>query len=185
MAASIVLVTDGCDARRLVARGRRQKSWSARVVHWQGRRDPFQGPGAREIDAVEMRQLAVARVNHFARLQPGVAAIFRNLRQELAEPIGIFARLHHAAHQVRLHETGGKEVFARRLIGQRAIHVRLVELQRLCSDLFAKRRTHRCVGPVQHQTEGKSRLVVRADPDGIEELVEPFRGIGLDQVFER
>ncbi len=108
--ALVMLAGHGSEAGPAVARRRGAQRGGPGVGRGQAGRDPLQHPGAREVEAVEVGELAVRGVGDRLRFEPGDGAVARKPRQESAQPGGEIARRQHAAHQVRLGEARREEV---------------------------------------------------------------------------
>ena len=97
--------------------------------HREAPRDGLEHPRPREVHAVEMPKLGVGGIGHDARREPAP-------RPSVGNEAGIHAasaelRLRqHAPHQVGLRHAGRQEVFAGRLVGERARAIVQVEIAR-------------------------------------------------------
>ena len=88
------------DARGLLRQG------MDRVAFAQRRSDPAQAPGAAEIEAVEMRDLAIAAVLHGGGREERRGFALGQDRQEVVEPGGEGGAIQDAAHQQRFAQGG-------------------------------------------------------------------------------
>src|SRR5579872_4929577 len=94
-------------------------------------RDPFQHPGAAEIQTVEMREFPIGWIGDDSRLERHHGG------QKLAEPGGVFRASQDSPDGVRFRETWRKEVLAGWFVPDRAIAVGEVEVPDLrCEKLF-------------------------------------------------
>ena len=100
--ALVVLAGDRAQARGAVGGSGRAQRGDPGVGVRQPGGDPLEHPGAREVEAVEVGELAVGGIGHDRRLQPGARSVERQAREERTEPGGERGRRQHAAHQVGL-----------------------------------------------------------------------------------
>ncbi len=94
-----------------------------------GRQAPH-APGAAEIDAVQVGDLAVGGIGDQRGAEQRRRLAVRQAGQEPPEPAAELSLRQHPAHQLRFHQRRGQEVVARRLPG---LAVRVVREPGLCA----------------------------------------------------
>src|SRR5256885_15428521 len=113
------LVIRPCPSRKprtTVRPRRRDHGRPARIVSWKRGENSFQHPGAAQVQAVEMRQLWIARVGRNGDGQPIAFRRYRDLRQGITEPFREFILWQIPAHRVRFSEARRKKIFAGRFV---------------------------------------------------------------------
>ena len=152
---------------------RDEQRCAARIVFRQTAGHAAQRPGARQVQPVQMHQLAVGGVAHFAHGQPVGRSVGGQSRKEAGQPDAIFVARQHAPHEIRFHQTGRQKVLARRFIADRAILVLAIKFACLFAHHLGQALIAMLTGIVQHQAEGESGLVMRALADRIDQLGNP------------
>src|ERR1700730_3074917 len=125
MTTLIMLASHRSQSCILVRLSSRPNHRQAFVAFGQARSDALQHPCATQVESIHMRQLRVTGIRGYHWLQPQPRAFSRcgNLRQKSAEPMSKLRTWQHTPHQVGFAETGGKEIFTRRLVCEWTIPV--------------------------------------------------------------
>src|ERR1700679_300856 len=111
-------------------RGDREKYRDSPIALGQSVRNTLEHPCAAQVQPVDMGELGIGTVRHYAGLQPTAAAALRDARQKRRQPSCKCVGIKDSSHEVRLGETGREEILAGGLIAQRAIAVLHVETLR-------------------------------------------------------
>ena len=101
------------------------------------------------------------------------------------QPFRKLVRRENPPHHVRFAEAGRKKIFARRLVGERAILVREKKLLRRIGRQFRKPFVAADPRVIEHQPERESRLVMFPDPDRMRKFRQPGRQSLQRRLFER
>src|SRR5581483_5687475 len=141
------------------------KRFDTRIPCWQRRCYSLQHPRAAQIQAVQMRESAIARVEHDRRMHP-----VDGTGQEAAQPVCIFSALNDAAHSVCFGETRREKIFTRWLIAERTSLVGEIKTPDTTFQLPRKIRSIHTASVIEHQSERKSRIAVLAAAHRIRQL---------------
>lgn len=112
VAAFVLLVFDGGEACLAVGLCCFFDDGDAGVFFGQARRDAFEHPCPRQIQAVEVHEVAVGFVGDDGRREPVVVCGGGEFGKEAAQPCGEFRWREDAAHEVRFRDDGGEEIVA-------------------------------------------------------------------------
>ena len=156
---------------RFSGRGERGR---AGVVCRQAGDNPLQHPGAAQVQAVEVRELRIARIGRDGDREPVRLRRRWQLRQEFFQPLRELRRREDAPHHVRFAERRRDEIFAARLVGERRVLVVEVELARLFDQQLLEVGILHRARVVDHQSEREGSLRMLADTNRVREFPQPF-----------
>ena len=158
---------------RAVGFGRGGKRRAVRVALGQRGDDALEHPGATQVQAVEVRELAIRRVGTRHRREPARGLLPRRLGQETLEPRGELRRREHAAHKVRLAERRREEIVARGLPGDRRAPIGAIEVPRALLHEQREALLARGARPVEREPEREGGLAVLAAANRPTQLRQP------------
>ncbi len=147
--------------------------------------DALEHPGPREVQPVEVRELAVGGIRRARRLQPcgEVGRVGRG--QEVPQPVPERVPRHRAPEQVRFGEQRREKVVRRRLVPHRRVAIAAEEPHRPLDDARGQLDLPRLARPVVEEPQRERTLRVFSRAHGHRQAIEPADEPAGRELLER